>query len=191
MGKWLPGGTSVSAVLCQQRQSCPRPWRKPSVRGVRCRSLPQALALLSSAAGAELCRCRAQCKRPFRGAHQNQEEKPFGAAAASCQRALLRTPSIMPEGKMQMFTGFGSVITEQALKSGFGAERSLTDISRLVLNHLRDISAWMSERRLRITRSQIDQCPGSPPKPLPALFPCSCSGSNLQVTADSHFLQII
>lgn len=159
------------------REGCPVP-------------LPQALALLSSAEGAELCRCRAQCKRPFRGAHQNQEEKPF-CAASSCQRALLRTPSIMPEGKMQMFTGFGSVITEQALKSGFGAERSLTDISRLVLNHLRDISAWMSERRLRITRSQIDQCPGSPPKPLPALFPCSCSGSNLQVTADSHFLQIL
>lgn len=71
---------------------------------------------------------------------------------------------------MQMFTGFGPVITEQALKSGFGAERSLTDTSRLVLNHLRDISAWMSERRLGISRSQIDQCPGSPPKPLPALF---------------------
>ena len=77
----------------------------------------------------------------------------------------------MPEGKMQMLTGFGPVITEQALKSGFEAERSLTDTSRLVLNHLRDTSAWMSERCLGISRSHIDQCPGSPPKPLPALVP--------------------
>ena len=89
----------------------------------------------------------------------------------SCCSVLRRTPSIMPEGKMQMFTGFGPVITQQALKSGFEAERSLTNTSRLVLNHLRDTSAWMSERCLGISRSHIDQCPGSPPKPLPALVP--------------------
>ena len=34
MRKWLPGDTSISAVLCQRRQSCPtRPWGKPSMRG--------------------------------------------------------------------------------------------------------------------------------------------------------------
>lgn len=173
IGKWLPGDTSISAVLCKQWQSCTkRPWRKPSVRG--CLVLLPARHWLSSAAGAELCRWHVQYNLPFRNAHQNQQKKPFcggGVDAASCQGSLLRTLSIMPESKIKMFTGFSSIITEQTLKSGFGAERSFSDISRLVINHLRDIAAWMSERRLRITRSQIDQCPDSPPKPLLALFP--------------------
>lgn len=77
----------------------------------------------------------------------------------------------MPESKIKMFTGLSSIVTEQALKGGFGAERSFTDISRLVTNHLRHIAAWMSERHLRITRSKVDRCPDPPPKPLPALFP--------------------
>ena len=149
MGKWLPGDTSISAVLCKQWQSCTkRPWRKPSTRGCLVPLPARCWHWLSSTAGAELCRWHAQGKRPFRYAHRNQEKKPFCVVAASCQCSLLRTLSIMPESKIKMFTGLSSIVTEQALKGGSGAERSFTDISdlwpiiyvTLPLGCLRDIS---------------------------------------------------
>ena len=107
-----------------------------------------------------------------------------------CQGTLLRKHNIMPEGKVKMFTGFSSIITEQAPKGGFGAERHLTDISGLVINHLHDISTWMSDRHLRLTLSKTELVAKFSSQTSTCCLPhsCSCSGPTLQVIADSHIL---